>query len=74
MSDEDLCAGVQNEDTFLNLRIAAVFVVLVTSGFGACFPIWAKDRKFIPSVCLPVRLPPQLRHPSSDPSLTRIYR
>lgn len=67
MSDEDQCGGVQNEDAFLNLRVASVFVVLVTSTFGACFPLWAKDRRIIPSGVFQYVYP---RYPFSDRSLT----
>lgn len=48
MSDEDQCSGVQSQDDFLNLRVASVFIILVTSAFGACFPLWARNRKIIP--------------------------
>jgi hypothetical protein len=50
MSDSEVlqCGGVQNEDVSLNLRIASIFVILVASTFGACFPLWAKQKTIIP--------------------------
>lgn len=67
MSDEDQCGSVRNEDSLLNLRIASVFIILVTSAFGACFPLWAKDRTIVPRAVFQYVCPP----PSFDPSLTR---
>ncbi|KAG8942926.1 high-affinity Zn(2+) transporter zrt1, partial [Tulasnella sp. 419] len=40
------CGSGNNEHTFTSLRIAAIFVILVTSSFGALFPVLAQRSRF----------------------------
>ncbi|KAG9125305.1 high-affinity Zn(2+) transporter zrt1, partial [Ceratobasidium sp. 392] len=41
------CGSVENEDTHLKMRIAAIFIILVTSSAGALFPVIASRVKFL---------------------------
>jgi len=41
------CGSVQNETTFFGLRVASIFVILVTSSFGALFPVIAKRNPWL---------------------------
>ncbi|QRV74224.1 ZIP Zinc/iron transport family protein [Ceratobasidium sp. AG-Ba] len=41
------CGPVDNEDTHLQMRIASIFIILVTSSSGALFPVIASRVKFL---------------------------
>jgi zinc transporter 1/2/3 len=43
----DECGPGGGSDTYFHLRIAAIFVILVGSMFGALFPVLAKRSSFI---------------------------
>ncbi|KAG9086167.1 high-affinity Zn(2+) transporter zrt1, partial [Ceratobasidium sp. UAMH 11750] len=46
MDNETLqCGPVENEDTHLKMRIASIFIILVTSSAGALFPVIASRVK-----------------------------
>lgn len=47
MDDSDSCGSIDNNNGLLSLRIAAVFIILVTSTSAATFPILAKRSKLI---------------------------
>jgi solute carrier family 39 (zinc transporter), member 1/2/3 len=45
-SSPDLaCGSVRNENTYFGLRIAAIFIIMVTSALGALFPIITRRSK-----------------------------
>ncbi|KAG9093133.1 hypothetical protein FRC06_011656, partial [Ceratobasidium sp. 370] len=39
------CGAIENEDTHLKMRIASIFIILVTSSAGALFPVIASRVK-----------------------------
>ncbi|KAG8742223.1 high-affinity Zn(2+) transporter zrt1 [Ceratobasidium sp. 423] len=41
------CGAVRNEDTYFGLRVASLFIILVTSFLGAIFPILASRLRFL---------------------------
>lgn len=41
------CGNGGGADTYTNLRIASIFVILATSALGAFFPVLAKRSKFL---------------------------
>ncbi|KAH7323423.1 ZIP-like iron-zinc transporter [Rhizoctonia solani] len=41
------CGDVQREDSYTGLRIASLFIILVTSIFGAAFPVLASRVRFL---------------------------
>ncbi|KAJ1306955.1 hypothetical protein OPQ81_007935 [Rhizoctonia solani] len=41
------CGNASNEDTHFGLRVASLFIILVTSSFGAIFPILATRLRFL---------------------------
>ncbi|KAK7024950.1 ZIP-like iron-zinc transporter [Favolaschia claudopus] len=46
-SDSDDCSAVNNPDTYLHLRIASVFIVLVCATAGTLFPVLARRSKWL---------------------------
>jgi len=42
---DDSCGNIDNGDQFLNLRIASLFIILVTSTFATLFPVLTKRSK-----------------------------
>jgi hypothetical protein len=48
MSSSDLnCGNGGGADSYTNLRIASVFIVLIGSSFGALFPVLAKKTQWV---------------------------
>ncbi|KAF8705269.1 ZIP Zinc transporter, partial [Rhizoctonia solani] len=41
------CGSAENEDTYFGLRVASLFIILVTSTLGAVFPILASRLRFL---------------------------
>ncbi|CCO29242.1 Zinc-regulated transporter 2 OS=Saccharomyces cerevisiae (strain ATCC 204508 / S288c) GN=ZRT2 PE=3 SV=1 [Rhizoctonia solani AG-1 IB] len=41
------CGNAENEDTYFGLRIASLFIILVTSTLGAVFPVLASRLRFL---------------------------
>ncbi|CAE6428158.1 unnamed protein product [Rhizoctonia solani] len=41
------CGNAENEDTHFGLRVASLFIILVTSSLGAVFPILASRLRFL---------------------------
>ncbi|KAF8748374.1 ZIP Zinc transporter [Rhizoctonia solani] len=41
------CGNAENEDTYFGLRVASLFIILVTSTLGAVFPILASRLRFL---------------------------
>ncbi|KAJ7694650.1 ZIP-like iron-zinc transporter [Mycena rosella] len=46
-SDTDPCVSSRNNDTFLGLRVASVFIVLVCATSGTLFPVLARRSKWL---------------------------
>ncbi|KDQ19003.1 hypothetical protein BOTBODRAFT_28478 [Botryobasidium botryosum FD-172 SS1] len=47
MSDDTSCGAAHNEETHFNLRVGAIFILLVTSGAGSLFPVLAARSKLL---------------------------
>ncbi|CAE6484096.1 unnamed protein product [Rhizoctonia solani] len=47
VEDAASCGNLDNEDTYFGLRVASLFIILVTSSLGAIFPILASRLRFL---------------------------
>lgn len=47
MSDQVQCGDVNNEVSLFGVRVASVFVILVTSMTGAFFPVLTRKSKIV---------------------------
>lgn len=45
--DADNCGAANNPHTWTGLRIASIFIILVTSLFGALFPVLARRQRLL---------------------------
>lgn len=45
--DGDDCGAANNPHTWTGLRIASIFIILVTSLFGALFPVLARRQRLL---------------------------
>ncbi|KAJ7148397.1 ZIP-like iron-zinc transporter [Mycena crocata] len=46
-SEDDSCGSIRNPDTYLGLRVASVFIVLVCAMTGTLFPVLARRSKWL---------------------------
>ena len=47
MDTDNSCGNIDNGSDLLHLRIASLFIILITSTFAALFPVLAKRSKFV---------------------------
>ncbi|KAJ7905975.1 hypothetical protein B0H13DRAFT_726582 [Mycena leptocephala] len=61
MSSDDSCTAATNPNTYMPLRVASVFVVLVCATTGTLFPVLARRSKWLHVPKSPTPFPTSLK-------------